>query len=92
MLKANLKHMMRCLDRARAEGATRLEVRRGAHERYMHRMWQRADGTIFKSGACRSANSYYVDRHGDASLPLPATPWWRVLRSLANPARDYDFG
>jgi cation diffusion facilitator CzcD-associated flavoprotein CzcO len=92
MLSAHLKHIMRCLDRARAEGVTRVEVKQEAHARYMQHMWKRADGTIFKSGSCQSANSYYLDRRGDAALPLPKTPWWRVRWNLLAATRGYVFG
>lgn len=92
MLDANLKHITGCLDAARARDVTRLEVRRDVHERYMQHMWQRADGTVFKDRACASANSYYLDRHGDASLPLPHTPWWRVLRKRLPLVEAYHFG
>jgi cation diffusion facilitator CzcD-associated flavoprotein CzcO len=92
MLKGHLRHIIRCLDRARADGVTRIEVRRDAHERYMRHMWKRADGTVFKSDACRSAHSYYLDRKGDAALPLPTTPWWRVRWNLRTSARGYVFG
>jgi hypothetical protein len=55
-------------------------------------MWKRAEGTVFKDASCATANSYYLDRHGDASLPLPHTPGWRVRRERSGRARDYDFG
>jgi cation diffusion facilitator CzcD-associated flavoprotein CzcO len=91
MLEANLAHVMRCIRAARARGATRVEVRRDAHDRYMRHLWQRADGTVFKDRACSSANSYYLDRHGDASLPLPHTPWWRAIRGRWQRTRAYEF-
>ena len=91
-LEAHLAHIMRCIDGARARGVTRVEVTRGAHERYMQHMWQRAKGTVFKDSSCASANSYYLDRHGDASLPLPHTPWWRVRRERSRSLHDYRFG
>lgn len=91
-LKAHLTHIMGCIDEARARGVTRVEVRRDVHERYMRHMWQRADGTVFKAGSCTSANSYYVDRHGDASLPLPHTPWWRAARESWSRTQSYSFG
>ena len=91
-LKANLKHVMYCLDRARQESVTRVEIGRDAHERYMRRMWKNAEGTVFKSGHCAAANSYYLDRRGDASLPLPRTPWWRVCRNAIIVTRGYQFG
>ena len=90
-LKANLKHILRCLDRARAEGATHVEVTRVAHEAYMRRMWRSAERTVFKSDRCASANSYYLDRLGDASLPLPRTPWWRVFWNWLSSTRGYHF-
>ena len=92
MLEANLTHIMACIDGARARGVTRVEVGRDAHERYMRHMWQRADGTVFKDRACASANSYYLDRHHDASLPLPHTPWWRVISGRRAGTRGYRFG
>ncbi len=91
-LAGNLSHIMRCLDEARARGVTRIEVTRDAHERYMRHTWQRADGTVFKSATCATARSYYLDRHGDASLPLPHTPWWRVVRGRWHGTRGYSFG
>jgi cation diffusion facilitator CzcD-associated flavoprotein CzcO len=92
MLAANLEHIMACLAEARRRGVTRVEVRRDAHDRYMRTMWQRAAGTLFQDSACRTARSYYIDRHGDASLPLPQTPWWRALRGKWVKTRDYRFG
>jgi cation diffusion facilitator CzcD-associated flavoprotein CzcO len=91
-LKAHLAHIMMCIDDARARGVTRVEVKRDAHARYMQHMWQRAGGTVFKDGSCATANSYYLDRHGDASLPLPHTPGWRAMRGRSPLTRDYHFG
>ena len=91
-LKAHLTHVMGCIDEARARGVTRVEVRRDVHERYMRHMWRRADGTVFRASSCTSANSYYVDRHGDASLPLPHTPWWRAARESWSRTQSYSFG
>jgi cation diffusion facilitator CzcD-associated flavoprotein CzcO len=91
MLDANLAHIMACIDGVRTRGAAHVEVRPDAHERYMRHVWRRADGTVFKSGACALSNSYYIDRHGDASLPQPHTPWWRVLRGHVVGTRDYHF-
>ena len=91
MLSANLVHIMACIDEARARGATRVELRADAHERYMRHLWRRADGTVFKSRVCAGSNSYYIDGHGDASVPQPHTPWWRVLRGYRRGTRDYAF-
>lgn len=92
MLEANLAHIMACIDVARASGVTRVEVRRDVHERYMRHMWQRGEGTVFKNPSCATANSYYLDRHDDASLPLPHTPWWRAIRGRWKGTQGYRFG
>ncbi|MEZ4461965.1 MAG: NAD(P)/FAD-dependent oxidoreductase [bacterium] len=92
MLEANLNHIMACMDDARARGATRVEIGKEAHDKYMRHMWKRADGTVFKADACSQANSYYLDSRGDASLPLPHTPWWRAIRGRIKRTDGYEFG
>lgn len=92
MVEAHVDHILACMARAQLEGATRVEVQRAAHERYMTQMWGRAEGTIFKDSSCAGSNSYYLDRHGDAALPLPRTPWWRYIRNRVTQTKDYDFG
>lgn len=91
MLEANLNHVMRCIDEARARGATKIEIGRQAQDRYMQHMWQRAEGTVFKSAVCLNSNSYYLDRRDDASLPLPHTPYWRALRGRLKGVEGYHF-
>jgi len=80
MLDAHLKYIVRCMKKARRSGSTWIEVKQSAHDRYFRFMLDRAEGTVFKDPACLAANSYYIDQHGDASLALPKTPWWRWLR------------
>ena len=79
MLEAHVSLIGRCLGAARSSGMTRVQVKLAAHQRYMQRMWSRSQGTVFTAAACQGSHSYYIDRHGDASLPLPHTPWWRAL-------------
>ena len=84
MLEAHGKIIVGCLMEARRRGVERVEVEPGSEDRYMAEMWRYARRTVFASLSCASANSYYVNRHGDPSLPLPRTPlwrWWRLRRS-----------
>ncbi len=69
--------LVACVREARGRGAEVVEVDPAAHHAWMAEMWRAADGTVFRSADCTTAHSYYLDRHGDASLPLPHTPWWR---------------
>ena len=92
MLEANLAHIMKCIEGARARGVKRVEVRRDAHERYMRYLWKRAEGTVFLDQSCATSRSYYIDSQVDASLPQPHTPWWRVIRGRVVGTQAYRFG
>ncbi len=91
-LEAHLGVIFGCLDEAKGRGAATVEVRPDAHEAYMQEMWRHAEGTIFKAPGCAGSNSYYLDRHGDASLPLPRTPWWRSWRFRRTGTSGFWFG
>jgi cation diffusion facilitator CzcD-associated flavoprotein CzcO len=82
LIETQMRHITRCLKRARATGATRIEVRAEANERYFKSMLGRRHNQIFFRDACANANSYYFDRHGD--VPFRASPSletiWRAAR------------
>jgi cation diffusion facilitator CzcD-associated flavoprotein CzcO len=81
MLEPHLKLISRCMRQAGFKGSARIEVRKRAHERYMADMRSRSKNAVFSDAACVEARSYYLDHHGDASLALARTPWWRWLRN-----------
>lgn len=91
MLDAHLTTIARCMTRARKRGATRVDVGRGAHDRYVREMRDRSQRTVFTAPACVASNSYYIDDHGDASLPFPRTPWWRNVRVRLESLAAYQF-
>ncbi len=82
LIETQMRHICRCLERARHEGATLVEVKREANDRYLQKMLGRRDNQIFFQGTCAGANSYYFDRHGD--VPFRASPsietHWRSAR------------
>jgi cation diffusion facilitator CzcD-associated flavoprotein CzcO len=82
LIETQMRHIVRCLQRARREQATRIEIRPEANRRYFEKMLARRGNQIFFQGSCASSNSYYFDRHGDApfraSLTLEAA--WRSAR------------
>lgn len=91
MLENNVKHILRCLKKAKREHATFIEVKPEAQKRYFQLMQKKSKGAIFSSRSCHSARSYYVDAHGDASLPAPYIPGFRRLRSHFLPLTAYRF-
>ena len=82
LIETQMRHIVRCLQRARRDGATRVEITPEANRRYFESVLARRDNQIFFQGSCANANSYYFDKHGDApfrpSLSLEAA--WRSAR------------
>jgi cation diffusion facilitator CzcD-associated flavoprotein CzcO len=90
LIETQNRHIMRCLKRARRDGATLVEVTREANDRYFKQMLARRPRQIFFQGGCETANSYYFDRHGD--VPFRASPSLEVaLRSARFDLNDYRF-
>ena len=92
MLEAHLGLITGCFAEARRRGATRIEVRADAHDAYMTEMWRRAEDTVFVDHTCSTANSYYLDRHGDPALPLPRTPRGRARHLRRKGLEGFVFG
>jgi cation diffusion facilitator CzcD-associated flavoprotein CzcO len=80
MIEAQVNHALRCILEARHRGATRIEVKRPAHDAYFADILQRQTNTVFYNNSCSTANSYYFDKHGDAPFLRPSSGlelWWR---------------
>lgn len=92
MLEAHVSLIVHCIQQCTGD-ITRVEVTQQAHDDYMQYMWKRAQGSVFLSHSCAGSNSYYLDAHGDASLPIPQTPWWRARWiQRGDAAKGYRYG
>jgi cyclohexanone monooxygenase len=91
LIENQARHIVRCLRHAARSGATRIEVRREANERYWKSMLGRRRNQIFFLEDCSAANSYYFDRHGDAPF-RPAASVEAAWRSARFDLDDYSFG
>jgi cation diffusion facilitator CzcD-associated flavoprotein CzcO len=90
LIETQMRHINRCLKRARQRGATRVEVTAEANDRYWKQMLARRHNQIFFRGTCATANSYYFDRHGD--VPFRASPSLETIwRSARFDLDDYRF-
>ena len=82
LIETQMRHINRCLKRARERGSTRVAVTAEANDRYWKRMLARRHNQIFFRDTCATANSYYFDRNGD--VPFRASPsletMWRSAR------------
>jgi cation diffusion facilitator CzcD-associated flavoprotein CzcO len=90
LIETQMRHITRCLARARERRATRVEVTREANARYWQQMLARRHNQIFFRDTCATANSYYFDRHGD--VPFRASPSLETIwRSARFDLDDYRF-
>lgn len=90
LIETQTRHIVRCLRRARDEGATRVEVKPEANDRYFAEMMRKRHRQIFWQDSCRLANSYYFDKNGDVPL-RPSTTFEAAWRSRRFPLDDYAF-
>lgn len=92
MVEAKTAHIVRCIEEARRRGATRVEIRQDAHDRYFADILRRQRSTVFFNADCTDAHSYYFDHHGDAPLLRPSTGLEMSWRSRHFNLDDYEFG
>jgi cation diffusion facilitator CzcD-associated flavoprotein CzcO len=90
LIESQMRHIVRCLKRARSTSTTRVEISPAANERYFASMLARRHNQVFFRGSCATANSYYFDKHGD--VPFRASPSLEVSwQSARFDLDDYRF-
>jgi cation diffusion facilitator CzcD-associated flavoprotein CzcO len=84
-------HIVRILGEARRRGVTAVEVREEAADRWTRFVVERLSRSLWHTGFCATANSYYFDQHGDTPFlrPTSSRQAWRAARTF--PLDDYDF-
>jgi cation diffusion facilitator CzcD-associated flavoprotein CzcO len=88
LIETQSRHIVRVLEHAREQGATMIEVRREANDRYFAEMLRRRGRQVFWQDSCALANSYYFDPHGDVPL-RPVLTLETMWRSRRFPLGDY---
>jgi cyclohexanone monooxygenase len=90
LIETQSRHIVRCLRHARGVGATLVEVKREANDRYFSEMLRRRGNQVFWQPTCALANSYYFDQRGD--VPLRPSPTIETMwRSRRFRLTDYRF-
>ena len=90
LIENQTRHLVRCLKSAKRRGATRVEVKPEANDRYFAKMLDRRGRQVFFSNNCSGANSYYFDHNGDVPL-RPATSLEAFWESGHFNLNDYAF-
>lgn len=90
LIENQMRHITRCLRRARAEQATRVEVTEEANARFFEEVLSRRDKQVFFQGGCGDSNSYYFDVNGDVPF-RPASTVEAAWRAGHFDLDDYRF-
>ncbi|MFC9998006.1 flavin-containing monooxygenase [Nocardia sp. NPDC127526] len=80
LIELQTRHILRLLQQARRDRATRVEVTHEANDRYFQEMLNRRGTQVFWQDSCTLANSYYFDKNGDVPLRPMSTveAFWRA--------------
>jgi len=90
-IEVQMAHMQRCLKEMKKRGAHSFEVTDQAKDRFMSVMQKRQADTIFLTGDCGSANSYYFNPHGEPTLLRLSTVSTAMRHAKRFPLSDYRF-
>ncbi len=91
MIDTQVRHLMRCLKRAKRKNANYIEIKQEAHDKDFDLVIKKRGKTVLYSGNCVPANSYYFDDNGDAPLIRPVTSFAMWLKSHTFSLRNYIF-
>jgi cation diffusion facilitator CzcD-associated flavoprotein CzcO len=90
-IEVQMGHMQRCLREMRRLNAASFEPTPEAKDRYMATMKARDADTVFSAGNCATANSYYFNQHGEATLLRLQGAWRAAWNSRHFPLSSYVF-
>jgi hypothetical protein len=84
-------HIIRVIRECETRGASVVEVRPEAAERWTRFVVDRLGRSLWQTGSCATSNSYYFDPNGDTPFlrPTSSSQAWRAARTF--PLEDYRF-
>ncbi|GAB2775128.1 NAD(P)/FAD-dependent oxidoreductase [Nocardioides salsibiostraticola] len=91
-IESQMRHMDRLFGELDRRGADTFEVTEQANAEFLDRMSDRVGHSIFTLGSCATANSYYFNQHGEATLLRPTSTWNAYRAASTFPLESYAFG
>lgn len=91
MLEDNMHFIIRVIKKAKADGASLVDVDQKAHEKHYAILQKRAKNAIQLSSTCATSNSYYIDRNGEFALGAVFTPFYRWVKVRVASLSGYKF-
>ncbi|GAB3913785.1 NAD(P)/FAD-dependent oxidoreductase [Kibdelosporangium lantanae] len=90
-IECQMKHMDRLFTAMRRRGARVFEVTREANDEFLDRMTAKVGDSVFALGQCATANSYYFNQHGEATLLRPTSTVAAHREAVRFPVTDYTY-
>lgn len=90
-MEYQMRHMDRLFGELQRRGATEFEVTEEANARFLDRMTDLLDNTVFYAGDCATSRSYYFNPDGEATLLRPTSTRNAVREGSRFPLSDYQF-
>jgi len=90
-IESQMKHMSRLLNEVRRREAATFEVTEDANAAFLERMTDKVGDSVFALGQCATANSYYFNQHGEATLLRPTTTINAFREAGSFPLDDYAY-
>jgi cation diffusion facilitator CzcD-associated flavoprotein CzcO len=90
-IESQMKHMDRLFRAMKKRGVTMFEVTERANAEFLDRMSEKVGNSIFALGQCSTANSYYFNQHGEATLLRPTSTLNALWEAGRFPVDDYEF-
>ncbi len=90
-IESQMRHMDRLLGELQRREATTFEVSEQANAEFLDTMTEKVEHSIFTLGSCGSANSYYFNQHGEATLLRPTSTLNAYRAASSFPLDDYAF-
>lgn len=91
-VESQMRHIGRLLDEVRRRDAATFEVTEAANAEFLARMTEKLGDSVFTLGSCATANSYYFNQHGEATLLRPTTTLNAFREAASFPLDDYAYG
>jgi cation diffusion facilitator CzcD-associated flavoprotein CzcO len=90
-VEREMRHMDRLFRELARRGTRTFEVTEDANTRFLDRMTERLDDSVFYGGDCASSRSYYFNHSGEATLLRPTSTYNAISEASRFPLNDYQF-
>ena len=88
-IEYQMRHMDRLLGAVKSRSAETFEITEEANTRFLNRMTNLLDNSVFYAGDCVTSRSYYFNQSGEAALLRPTSTRNAVREGSRFPLDDY---